>query len=154
MHRLSIIVLAFAALFSCKNSSEEIKMSSLNGKWQKNQIQNFDFSVNDAQALKNIIFVVRNNDEYPYSNIRFIVDFTDLSTKKIETDTLNYILAKPNGEWIGRGFGDTKETLFQYKMNYRFKNVGKYRIGIKQAMRKDALVGIEDVGVKIENTKP
>lgn len=77
-----------------------------------------------------------------------------MSTKKVETDTLNYILAKPNGEWIGSGFGDTKETLFQYKMNHRFPKAGNYRIGITQAMRKDTLVGIEDVGVKIENAKP
>ena len=41
-----------------------------------------------------------------------------MKSKKKTIDTLNYILAKPNGEWIGKGFGDTKETLFQYKLNY------------------------------------
>jgi gliding motility-associated lipoprotein GldH len=67
---------------------------------------------------------------------------------------LNYVLAKPNGEWLGTGFGDTKETLFQYKLNYKFPEKGKYEIGLTQAMRNDNLPGIEDIGVKIETAKP
>jgi hypothetical protein len=29
-------------------------------------------------------------------------------------------LAKPTGEWIGTGFGETKEIMFQYRNNYKF----------------------------------
>lgn len=129
-------------------------MNEINGSWDKKAEQKFDLQISDFQNPKNIIFVVRNNSEYPYSNIRFIVNFTNLQSKKTETDTLNYILAKPNGEWIGTGYGDTKETLFQYRMNHRFPANGKYRVGIIQAMRKDKLPGIEDIGVKLENVKP
>lgn len=82
------------------------------------------------------------------------MNFTNLQNKKKETDTLNYVLAKPNGEWLGTGFGDTKETLFQYKVNYQFPGKGKYEIGLTQAMRNDNLPGIEDIGVKIETAKP
>jgi gliding motility-associated lipoprotein GldH len=128
-------------------------MKTLNGNWNKKEEQKFDFSIRDAQNPKNIIFVVRNNNDYPYSNIRFIVNFSE-GHAKIKTDTLNYILAKPSGEWIGKGFGDTKETLFQYKLNYRFPQNGNYSIGIIQAMRNDNLIGIEDIGVKIETAKP
>lgn len=142
-------------LFSCNTSStEEVIMNSIDNKWNKKSEQKFNLEVSDPQNPKNIIFVVRNNNEYPYSNIRFIVNFTDVQTKKKQTDTLNYILAKPNGEWLGTGFGDTKETLFQYKLNYRFPAKGKYEIGLAQAMRNDILPGIEDIGVKIETAKP
>lgn len=141
--------------FSCNTSStEEVIMNSVDNKWNKKSEQKFNLEVSDPQNPKNIIFVVRNNNEYPYSNIRFIVNFTDLQTKKKQTDTLNYILAKPNGEWLGTGFGETKETLFQYKLNYKFPEKGKYEIGLTQAMRNDTLPGIEDVGVKIETAKP
>lgn len=142
-------------LFSCNTSStEEVIMNSVDNKWNKKSEQKFNLEVSDPQNPKNIIFVVRNNNEYPYSNIRFIVNFTEVQTKKKHTDTLNYILAKPNGEWLGTGFGDTKETLFQYKLNYRFPAKGKYEIGLTQAMRNDILQGIEDIGVKIETAKP
>lgn len=142
-------------LASCNKPSEKVYMNHLNGNWSSKAEQNFDFQVEDASQPKNIIFVVRNNNQYPYSNIRFFVNFKDKSAGgKVETDTLNYILAKPNGEWIGKGFGDTKETLFQYKLNYKFPKNGAYRIGIIQAMRTENLKGIEDIGLKIEAAKP
>ncbi|MFZ4930577.1 gliding motility lipoprotein GldH [Chryseobacterium sp. Mn2064] len=137
--------------FSCNSSSGgEVTMNSVDNKWNKKSEQKFNLEIADPQNPKNIIFVVRNNNNYPYSNIRFIVNFTNLQNKKKETDTLNYILAKPNGEWLGTGFGDTKETLFQYKLNYIFPQKGKYEISLLQAMRNDNLPGIEDIGVKIE----
>ena len=154
MHKIlgAFFVLFFLA--SCKSDSEQVFLNDLNGKWNKKAEQKFNFKVEDAQNPKNIIFVVRNNNDYPYSNIRLIVNFSDLKAKSKSTDTLNYILAKPNGAWIGKGFGETKETLFQYKLNYKFPANGNYSIGVIQAMRNDNLVGIEDIGVKIETAKP
>lgn len=146
---------SFVLFLSCQSSSEgEVIMNSVNNKWNKKSEQKFNLEISDLEHPKNIIFVVRNNNEYPYSNIRLIVNFTNLQNKKKETDTLNYVLAKPNGEWLGTGFGDTKETLFQYKLNYRFPAKGTYEIGLIQAMRNDVLPGIEDIGVKIETDKP
>ncbi|MDQ0592393.1 gliding motility-associated lipoprotein GldH [Chryseobacterium ginsenosidimutans] len=148
-------LLTLILFFSCNSSSEgEVIMNSVDNKWNKKSEQKFNLEISDPQNPKNIIFVVRNNNNYPYSNIRFIVNFTNLQNKKKETDTLNYVLAKPNGEWLGAGFGDTKETLFQYKLNYQFPAKGKYEISMVQAMRNDILPGIEDIGVKIETAKP
>ncbi|UZT96502.1 gliding motility lipoprotein GldH [Chryseobacterium fluminis] len=148
-------LLSLILFLSCNSSSEgDVMMNSVNSKWSKKSEQKFNLEISDPQNPKNIIFVVRNNNDFPYSNIRFIVNFTDLQTRKKETDTLNYVLAKPNGEWLGTGFGDTKETFFQYKLNYKFPKKGKYEIGLIQAMRNDILPGIEDIGVKIETAKP
>ena len=141
-------------LFSaCSGTSETVEMKNLDGNWNKKAEQKFSLNISDAQVPKNIIFVVRNNNEYPYSNLRLI---TRISSGKnvIETDTLNYVLAKPNGEWLGSGFGDTKEILFQYKLKYKFPKNGEYSLGIIQAMRTDNLKGIEDIGVKLESPKP
>lgn len=148
---------AFFVLFflaSCRKDSEQVFINNLNGKWGAKAEQKFDFKITDAQNPKNIIFVVRNNNDYPYSNIRLIVNLLDGQTKKKSTDTLNYILAEPNGTWLGKGFGDTKEILFQYKLNYKFPANGDYSIGIIQAMRNNNLPGIEDIGIKIETTQP
>lgn len=140
-------------LFSCSKENSQTYMTNINGSWNKKQTQKIQFKIDDAQNPKNIIFVVRNNDDYPYSNLRLIVNF-ESPNKKSVTDTLNYILAKPNGEWLGTGFGETKEILFQYKMNYKFPENGLYKISVKQTMRKDILPGIEDLGLKIEQAKP
>lgn len=154
MHKILGLFFVLLTILSCNTNTEEVKINSLDGVWNKKAEQKFNFDIADAQNRKNIIFVVRNNNNYPYSNIWLIANFKNVKNNKTETDTLNYILAKPNGEWIGSGFGDTKETLFQYKIDYKFPENGTYQIGIIQAMRKDSLVGIEDIGVKIETLKP
>ena len=154
MHKILGVFSVLLMFTGCSDNSETVDMKNLNGIWPKKAEQKFDFVIADAEAPKNIIFVVRNNNDYPYSNIRFIVNFMESGAKNKTTDTLNYVLAKPNGEWLGKGFGDTKETLFQYKVNYKFPKNGGYSIGIMHAMRTDSLKGIEDIGVKIETAKP
>ncbi|HJY11351.1 MAG TPA: gliding motility lipoprotein GldH, partial [Flavobacterium sp.] len=138
MHRvLGILMLIF--LIGCGTSNENVIMNPIDNKWSKKAEQKFKLEITDPQNPKNIIFVVRNNNEYPYSNIRFIVNFKNPKSKIAQVDTLNYILAKPNGKWLGTGFGETKETLFQYKTNYTFPEKGIYEIGVQQAMRNDNL---------------
>ncbi|MCY0969148.1 gliding motility lipoprotein GldH [Chryseobacterium wangxinyae] len=153
MHKvLGVLMLMF--LIGCGTSNEDVTMNPINNKWSKKTAQKFKLEITDPENLKNIIFVVRNNNEYPYSNIRFIVNFKNPKSKIAVVDTLNYILAKPNGEWLGTGFGETKETLFQYRTNYKFPEKGIYEINIQQAMRNDNLPGIEDLGIKVETAKP
>lgn len=153
MHRVSGLLLLLIICFSCTKKDKLVDLKNLNSKWNKNQKLDFKFNTEDTEKAKNIIFVVRNNNDYPYSNLRLIVNF-ESPGRKIKTDTLNYILAKPDGEWIGTGFGETKEILFQYKLNYIFPEKGVYNISVMQAMRKDILPGIEDLGIKIESAKP
>ncbi|MFC6266948.1 gliding motility lipoprotein GldH [Frigoriflavimonas asaccharolytica] len=154
MNKIVAVLFTMIFLTACKSDDADIQMKPINNAWKAKAEQKFQLNIDDAQNVKNIIFVVRNNNDYPYSNIRFIVNLTDLKTKKKQTDTLNYILARPNGEWLGTGFGNTKEILFQYKTNYKFPANGNYEIGMIQAMRKDTLIGIEDIGIKIQNIKP
>ena len=154
MNKICAVLLILISMMSCTSDEGEIQMKPINNSWKAKEEQKFQLKINDAENLKNIIFVVRNNNDYPYSNIRFIVNFTSLKTKKTQTDTLNYTLARPNGEWMGTGFGSTKEILFQYRTDFKFPENGAYEIGIIQGMRKDPLIGIEDIGIKIQNTKP
>lgn len=153
MLRFIIFFILFLSVSSCQNEDEKILVNDINNQWKKKDVQTFDFDVTDANNMKNVMIMVRNNNDYPYSNLRLIASIED-NKKNISTDTLNYVLAKPNGEWIGTGFGDAKEIIFQYKLNYKFPKNGKYKFKVVQAMRKDILPGIEDLGIKIQNLKP
>lgn len=154
MNKIFALLLSLFVLMACNLAGEDVYVKSLDGNWSKSQKLTFDFDIKDAQTPKNIIFVVRNNNDYPYANIRVFSSLSSIKDKKVKQDTLNYILTKPNGEWLGSGFGETKEILFQYKMNYKFPQNGKYRIVVQHAMRKDKLIGVEDFGIKIEQAKP
>ncbi|MDY3536876.1 gliding motility lipoprotein GldH [Riemerella anatipestifer] len=149
-----LMMLVLFTLVSCSLfGDEEVRMHSLGGVWHKNTSQKFEFEIKDAQNPKNIIFVIRNNNDYPFSNLYLISKMSKGNKVLGQIDTLNYVLAMPTGEWIGSGFGSTKETLFQYKVNYKFPENGVYNIELKQAMRKDTLKGIEDIGVTIQSPK-
>lgn len=151
MYKYFLIFFVFISLVSCSNN-EVVSMNSIDSTWNKNKELLFTLNIENSDVPRNVIFVVRNNNDYPYSNLFLISYLKNEKEKNYKIDTLNYILAKPTGEWIGTGFGETKETLFQYKINYKFPKKGKYIIGIKQGMRANNLVGIEDVGVKLENS--
>ena len=153
MLRITVVLMFLLSLASCTNANENTFVNDVDSKWDKKKIQDFDFNINDFQNQKNLIFIIRNNNDYPYSNIRVIASI-EHNKKVISKDTLNYVLAKPNGEWLGTGFGETKEELFQYKLNYRFPQNGKYSVKVTQAMRRNILPGIEDLGIKIQNVKP
>lgn len=153
MLRIIVAFVLFFSLSSCQNDNEEVVVKDVGNSWKKNDFKSLDFDIKDSQDSKNLVFVIRNNNAYPYSNLRLIAKI-EHGKKTVSTDTLNYILAKPNGEWIGTGFGDTKENLFQYKLNYKFPQNGNYSVKVVQAMRRNILPGIEDIGIKIQNSKP
>mgnify|MGYP000371275781 FL=1 len=67
------------------------------------------------------------------------------------TDTLQYLLARPDGKWVGAGLGAIKHNLFKYKESQSMEN-GLYKFNISHGMRSELLTGIEDIGFRIEKT--
>ena len=82
----------FALLFSlmlcsCNFSNEEVYMKPVENNWGKKQVLQFDFDIKDSEKPKNIIFVVRNNNDYPYSNIRIVSTLNNFKEKKAKPDS-------------------------------------------------------------------
>ncbi|MHA6696639.1 gliding motility lipoprotein GldH [Chryseobacterium sp. A301] len=147
------LLLFVSVLGSCVNPKEDIQIHSLNGIWPASETQRFHFEIKEAQNPKNIIFVVRNNSEYPYQDLNLKVVARVDSTKVILTERVNLQLAESNGEWTGKGFGDTKEVLFTYKSHYRFPQNGLYTLEVSPETVREALDGIEDFGIKIQTAQ-
>ena len=124
-------------------------MKSISNTWSKKDTLNFNFKIENTSVKKNINFVVRNNEDYQFSNLYLFIKLKQ-GKKVISTDTLNYKLADKTGKWLGSGMGSIKEIYFQYKKNFLFSKTGDYTLSIVQGMRKDTLKGIIDFGVNIE----
>ncbi|MGB6037283.1 MAG: gliding motility lipoprotein GldH, partial [Cryomorphaceae bacterium] len=76
---------------------------------------------------------------------------------KSSKDTVGIILADATGRWIGDGGGYLNSSshlsnTIMYQYNRRFPLSGTYRFEIEQAMRTDTLVGIKNIGLRIEKT--
>jgi gliding motility-associated lipoprotein GldH len=68
-----------------------------------------------------------------------------------QIDTLQYLLAEPGGKWLGSGVGEIKYNLFKFKEDQTMQS-GVYKFSIAHGMRDDLLLGIEDVGLRIEES--
>ncbi|TRO67324.1 gliding motility lipoprotein GldH [Christiangramia sabulilitoris] len=152
------LVACFIILFSsCDKDRVYDEYKSLKG-WHKDSLVTFDLNNIDSSKIYDLFINIRNNSEYNYSNL-FLITEIRFPQGKVISDTLEYEMTKPNGEWLGTGFGDIKESKLWYKENVKFDEPGEYQVTIQQAMRKNGevdgirvLEGITDVGFRIENS--
>lgn len=157
---------AFSVLFlavllisvsSCDKNRVFDEYKSLRG-WNKDSLVTFELENIDSTGIYNLFINIRNNSDYQFSNL-FLITEIKFPEGKVISDTLEYEMSKPNGEWLGTGFGDVKESKLWYKENVKFDEAGKYEVTIQHAMRKNGevegiqeLEGITDVGFRIENS--
>ncbi len=117
--------------------------------WNRQDAQSFNFTITDTVALYNVYVQVRNTTDYPFSNL-YLFLMTKDAQGMTSRDTLECILAAPDGKWLGDGMGKLRENRILIKKDMRWPAPGFYEIKIEQAMRKEILVGISDIGLRIE----
>ena len=108
--------------------------------------------MNDTVSLHNIYLQVRHTVDYPLSNLYMFVLLKGPSGQFVR-DTVNMVLAAPDGSWTGTGTGKLKELRLLYRQQIRFNEPGTYSIFMEQAMRRSELP-VTDVGVRIERVNP
>ncbi len=117
--------------------------------WNKDSLLIFDVEIKDTINLHNFYINIRHNTDYPYSNIFFFIN-TVFPNGSAGRDTIEIILADNRGNWVGKGSGKLKDNQVLLRRNLRFPKSGIYSFSIEQAMRKNNLEGIEDLGIRIE----
>ncbi|MGB8704446.1 MAG: gliding motility lipoprotein GldH [Gillisia sp.] len=160
LKNVSLVMLLAGLLFtSCDSKRVYDEYKSLPNGWNKDSIITFNLKNVDSLKAYNLFINIRNNNQFKYSNL-FLITQMQFPQGKVVTDTLEYEMAAPNGEWLGTGSGDEKENKLWYKQNVKFEESGIYQVKIQQAMRKSGseegiqnLRGITEVGFRIENTQ-
>ncbi len=130
-----------------------------NGKWESDNIVEFQVQELDSVQNHNLFINIRNDDTFEFSNL-FLITELEFPNGETTRDTLEYVMAKPDGEWLGMGNGSIKENKLWYKENIVFNDSGVYKIRVSHAMRKNGdvngiqmLKGITDVGLQIEKSE-
>ncbi|WP_163400179.1 gliding motility lipoprotein GldH [Flavobacterium fluviatile] len=149
-----ILLLAAILLFSCDKKRVFDEYKSVGSAWHKDSIVTFDLPVLDSTKRYDLFVNLRDNNNYPFSNL-FLIVAIEMPNGFTKVDTLEYQMANPDGTLLGNGFSDIKESKLYLKENVRFR--GKYKVHIKQAVRQSGkipgvqeLQGITDVGFRIE----
>ncbi|MFC2108962.1 gliding motility lipoprotein GldH [Bacteroidota bacterium] len=158
MHKGIFLLMSLIFLVSCDSQRKYDTYVSLGEQgWLKDNFINFEFDIQDTVSSNNLYINIRNNNEYPYSNLFLITEF-EYPNGYYVIDTLEYEMTDKNGNWLGEGFTDLKSNKLSFKEGVVFPSKGLYKIKIEQAMRKrnevsgiELLPGITDVGFRIES---
>lgn len=155
----SIVILALLLFISCDEKRVFDEYKSVGNSWHKDSILKFNLPNLDKEKKYNLFVNLRNNNDYPYSNLFLIVSL-EQPNKKVLVDTLEYQMANPDGTLMGEGFSDIKENKLVYKENVILNQKGTYKISVQHASRQTGKVagvvklkGITEVGIRVETQK-
>lgn len=129
-----------------------------NGSWSMDNPIKFEFSKLDSIQTHNMFINIRNDNNFQFNNL-FLITELEYPNGNTLKDTLEYKMAEPNGEWLGKGLGSIKENKLWFQEKIVFDDSGVYKVNITHAMRKNGdvdgiyvLDGITDVGLEIEKS--
>jgi gliding motility-associated lipoprotein GldH len=150
---ISLLILLLCASCGGKETLFREDQNTPNG-WRLDQPAVFTIQEN-LSAPVDLYIHLRNDQAYPFSNI-FLVATVKSKDSLIESDTLEYAMAKSNGEWLGTGFSSVKESKLWWKENWQTQATFPLTIEIAQANRVSGrekaaaqLAGIVSVGLSI-----
>ena len=150
------VVLLLLAVFSSGCDSGRVFEENIrieDNSWSSDDLLTFRPVIPDTTSGYNVYINIRNASHYPFSNI-FLFLNTVFPDGKIDRDTLEVMLAGPDGKWLGSGLGDIWDNRVLFKRNVSFPQKGEYRFELVHAMRVDPLPGIMDAGIRIEKAGP
>ena len=144
-------------ILSCDSNRVFDEYNTVPNSWNKDKVVSFNYETQDTLKPYNLFVNIRNNNNYKYSNLYLLVELNYPNGKSTK-DTLEYLMAKSNGELLGAGFSDVKENKLWFKEKFTFLESGSYQINIQHAMRENGVVkgvenleGITDVGFRVES---
>lgn len=149
--RVTLLVLFVAIVFSAcdQNRVFESYQNIKDDSWYINQKPSFYLDITDTVSEHNVYFNVRHTGLYKYSNL-FILFTIQGPKANPETQRLEFKLAEADGKWLGSGLGDIYSNQIKVMEKIKFPRKGVYSFTIEQNMRDNPLVGIEDIGVRVE----
>lgn len=153
-----ILFFVLIAFSSCDKKRVFDEYKSVGSAWNKDSVVSFELPKLDPLKTYNLFVNLRSNDKYEFNNLFLIVSVQQPKGLTI-VDTLEYKMADADGNMLGDGFSDIKESKLFYKGKVSFKPAGTYKVSIRQAVRRNGKVpgvgkleGITDVGFRIEST--
>lgn len=143
----SLIIVCFSSCDQNRYFEQNIEIQ--NNQWEYSDTKDFDVLINDTVSSFNFYLNLRNTNDYPYSNLYVFIE-TTFPDMEVARDTIELQLANVEGRWLGEGNGKFKYNNFILRKAMRFVKMGNYKFGIKHGMRNDTLLGISDVGIRLE----
>ena len=150
MKRIIIAIAVAFLLVSCDNDKlydESVVIPD--ARWDNHDNPYFDVTVDDTLSDYAFYLNIRHLENYRYSNL-YVFMHTEFPNGNVTHDTIECVLAKADGRWMGKGSGTMRSAKILLNPALRFPLSGVYHFEIEQAMREDVLKGITDIGICFE----
>lgn len=141
---------------SCTGNDFFNSYQSVQQGWEKDDVKVYNFEVTDTVQAYQSYINIRTNNAYAFSNLFLIVKMIP-PQGDMTVDTLQYEMAKPDGNMLGTGFTDVKEHKLVWKTPLKFNNLGNHIVEIEHAMRRVnevqgevVLKGVTEIGLQIQ----
>ncbi|MGQ1890406.1 gliding motility lipoprotein GldH [Thermophagus sp. OGC60D27] len=145
--KLTFLVFVVGA---CQNSTLYEQGSDFYAQsWDKDSTLVFKPVINDTSQVLNVGFSLVHTNDYPYSNMWLFIE-VEGPDGTMQTDTMEYFLAEPTGQWIGRGNDNRKTLYWIYRRDVKLTSPGQYRFSVTQGMRRETLPGVGSFSLWIE----
>ena len=151
LKKIAFALLLVMAIFSCGNKNVIFDESVIipNASWDNQELPYFDVEVEDTLSAYSFYLNIRHLENYRYSNFYMFLHTTFPNGSQTH-DTVEIVLAYPDGRWVGSGTGSMRNNNILLNDNLYFPLKGNYRFEIEQAMREPVLEGVTDVGICFE----
>jgi len=150
----SLFFLLFIICLGSCSAPYHLEFTEFSQGWKNTEPAEFNFK--GDLTSKNMSLILRHNNDYDYANIFLITELS--STHSLtQTDTLEFLLSNPTGQWLG----DKKLTLIEHKLPYKQSVIlvkdSLYSLKVRTSMRLNDhvkpianLEGIIGLGLLIE----
>ena len=149
-------------LVSCNEEILFSKYTSVKPAWGIENFVSYKFDISDTTTPYDLFLKFRTNHKYEFSNL-FLYTSLLYPSGKVEIDTLEYLMSRPDGSMLGHGNMSVKTHKLWYRGHigdFFFSEPGNYQLTIRHATRKlgevdpvKFLLGVLDVGFSIESAK-
>ena len=150
MKKTHLYIITLLLLFTaCGNYDYDERVVIPEANWSVENRVPFDVPIDDTVSIYSFGLSLRHMENYRYSNL-YVFLHTTMPNGNVTHDTIQCLLATPDGEWVGKSSGSMRNLRFTLNPRMRFPMQGNYHFEIEQAMREPVLKGISDIGLFIE----
>ncbi len=150
--RTVVVCLLSSLFFSCTKEALYDQCQPIeNALWEKNKEYYFSFQVTDISMPYDVTLEIRNNNLYPFQNL-WVFCSEEQPIGPLKRDTIECMLADDYGKWHGKGIS-LFQSSFPVRKKFTFPHTGQYTFSVRQGMRNDSLPGIQEIGIRVVQSR-
>jgi gliding motility-associated lipoprotein GldH len=148
---LASIALLIIAISGCDQQAVfEQKTDLPENRWPHDSTAIFQFTIEDAQAPKDLMIKVRYTAEYEYRNLYIQYQLKDTAGQLVAENLENIqLFHAKTGTPLGSGVGGTYDIEQVFRQGFTFPQSGLYTLSLQHFMRVNVLEEIAAVGVAV-----